>query len=191
MASKLTNCKSCGKEVAISAKTCPNCGAKVPKPVYKKWWFWVIIIFVFGGIINASSDDSSSSSSNNSTPETTAKVAVVETTTTPTTSVAPTVVSADEMLDLLDENALKAEKTYNGMYVEVTGVLSNIDSDGKYFSLTRNDGELTFINVMCYMDKEFVDTVMEFKMDQTVTVIGKIKSVGEVMGYSLDVEEIK
>ncbi|MFA6076214.1 MAG: zinc-ribbon domain-containing protein [Negativicutes bacterium] len=30
----LTNCGTCGKQVAKSASTCPNCGAKL------KWDFW-------------------------------------------------------------------------------------------------------------------------------------------------------
>lgn len=43
---KMTNCKSCGKEIAASAKTCPHCGAKNKKPFYKAVWFWVIILIV-------------------------------------------------------------------------------------------------------------------------------------------------
>lgn len=30
---KMVNCKSCGEEIAKSAKTCPHCGAKQKKPV--------------------------------------------------------------------------------------------------------------------------------------------------------------
>ena len=41
---KMKNCKSCGKEIANSAKTCPSCGAKNKKPFYKAVWFWVIVI---------------------------------------------------------------------------------------------------------------------------------------------------
>ena len=41
---KMTTCKSCGAEIAASAKTCPKCGAKNKKPVYKRFWFWLLII---------------------------------------------------------------------------------------------------------------------------------------------------
>lgn len=59
---KMKNCKSCGKEIANSAKTCPSCGAKNKKPFYKTVWFWVIvIIFVIavasGGNNESSNDD--------------------------------------------------------------------------------------------------------------------------------------
>lgn len=39
-------CKTCGKEIAKSAKVCPSCGAKVKEPIYKKWWLWLIIVLV-------------------------------------------------------------------------------------------------------------------------------------------------
>ena len=33
---KLKNCKHCGKEIAKSAKVCPNCGGKLGKPIFIK-----------------------------------------------------------------------------------------------------------------------------------------------------------
>lgn len=41
---KMTNCKACGEEIAKSAKSCPKCGAKNKKPIFKKWWLWLIVI---------------------------------------------------------------------------------------------------------------------------------------------------
>ena len=46
MANKLMNCKTCGKEMASSAKTCPSCGAKNKKPIYKRAWFIILVIFI-------------------------------------------------------------------------------------------------------------------------------------------------
>ena len=39
-------CKYCQHEIAANAKTCPNCGAKNNKPLFKKWWFWLVIVIV-------------------------------------------------------------------------------------------------------------------------------------------------
>ena len=87
---------------------------------------------------------------------------------------------------------MKAEKKYNKQYVEITGILSNIDSSGKYISLDPDDEGFTFINVQCYMKTdEQKDKVMEMNKGDKVTLKGKIKSVGEVLGYSLDIDEIK
>ena len=53
MAKKMTVCRTCGEEIAVSAKTCPHCGAKNKKPIYQRWWFWALVIAAaiaaFGG----------------------------------------------------------------------------------------------------------------------------------------------
>ena len=47
--SKMIQCKSCSKEIAANAKSCPGCGAKNKKPIYKKVWFWAIAIIIVVG----------------------------------------------------------------------------------------------------------------------------------------------
>ena len=64
--SKMTQCKSCAKEIATSAKSCPGCGAKNKKPIYKRVWFWVIaIIIVIGATGGSGTDDSKEINSEN------------------------------------------------------------------------------------------------------------------------------
>lgn len=58
----LTICKACGAQIAKNAKVCPACGAKNPKPIYKKWWFWLIIILVIGIAGGTSKQDTPSAS---------------------------------------------------------------------------------------------------------------------------------
>lgn len=55
MSEKMIKCKSCGNDIASSAKACPNCGAKNKKPIFKKWWFWLIIVIVLIAIIGGAS----------------------------------------------------------------------------------------------------------------------------------------
>ncbi len=43
---KMKLCKSCGKEIAANAKTCPFCGGKNKKPIYKRFWFWLLIVII-------------------------------------------------------------------------------------------------------------------------------------------------
>lgn len=54
---KLIQCKSCGEQIAKSAKSCPHCGAKNKKPFYKRWWFWLIVLIVAIGALSSSGDD--------------------------------------------------------------------------------------------------------------------------------------
>ena len=55
--SKMTQCKSCSKEIATSAKSCPGCGAKNKKPICKRVWFWVIAIIIVIGATGGSGTD--------------------------------------------------------------------------------------------------------------------------------------
>ncbi len=65
--SKMTNCKTCGKEIAANAKTCPFCGAKNKPPIYKRIWFWLLIVFIvipaIVGIFGSEENDAPSSTS--------------------------------------------------------------------------------------------------------------------------------
>ena len=97
------------------------------------------------------------------------------------------------MLDALDSNALKAEKDYQGKYVKITGKIANFDSDGRYISIESVDAsEWNFVTVMCYIKTdEQRNFLMEKSKGDTVVIKGKITSVGEVLGYSLNIEEIE
>lgn len=61
---KMIQCKSCSKEIASNAKSCPGCGAKNKKPIYKRPWFIVVAFFVIVGAVSGSGNDSSEPSNN-------------------------------------------------------------------------------------------------------------------------------
>lgn len=112
------------------------------------------------------------------------------TTSTPEEKIEYITYSINDLCTDLDENALNAQKKYKGQYVEITGKLSNIDSDGNYFSLDRTDKVFTFLDVQCYIrNDEQLDTLASYKIGDKITVRGKISDVGEIMGYSLDLME--
>jgi len=50
---KMIKCKTCGIEIAKSAKSCPSCGAKNKKPIYLRWWFITIVVFFLLGAIGS------------------------------------------------------------------------------------------------------------------------------------------
>jgi len=49
----MTTCKSCGAQIAASAKTCPYCGAKNKKPIYKRGWFIAVVVLLLLGMIGS------------------------------------------------------------------------------------------------------------------------------------------
>ena len=97
-----------------------------------------------------------------------------------------------ELFDALKKNALSAEKTYNGQYVEIED-LGTIDSGGKYICVeaSSNSYDYLFDSVQCYIKSaEQTDRVMEMNAGDPITVREKITAVGEVLGYSLDIDSI-
>lgn len=48
----LTNCKTCGKQVAKNARHCPHCGANMPAS-NPNVWIWMVILFVVSVLLRA------------------------------------------------------------------------------------------------------------------------------------------
>lgn len=67
---KTMNCKTCGTEIAVSAKSCPSCGAKNKPPIYKRVWFWILIVFIVISIIGGIGGSSGTASSTNNLDKT-------------------------------------------------------------------------------------------------------------------------
>lgn len=182
-------CKHCQTEIPKKAKICPQCRKK-QGGVMK----WILLVLIAGGLLGAMSGGDGEEAEN-----TTSKtdVAVESQQTGTDTNVAEevvieyTAVTVSEMVDVLDSNAMKAEATYQDAYLEITGRLGNIDSDGKYITLYPVDDEWAFTGVQCFMQNdEQKAQVMEMSIDDTVTLKGQITEVGEIMGYSLDIDSI-
>lgn len=177
----LVKCIACGKEIARGVSKCPSCGKDQRNfPMRHK------ILTAIGVLFTISVVSRLGNMGNVETKKEVPKATVKE-----TEKPKPIAVTTDKLFKELDTNALKASKTYKGKVVEVTGKLSNIDSSGKYFSLGSMKEEFSFESLACDIEDEHLDTVMEFKNDQEVTVTGTISDVGEVLGYRLDVETIK
>lgn len=188
MANKIIKCKICGADIASNAKTCPQCGAKNKKPIYKKWWFYALIVIVLFAIIGSSQRGEPSSSANGSA----AASAGAKSNSTPEPI---TYIHYDvkELFDALKANALKAQETYNGQYVELEGYLGTIDSDGKYIGLTVEDGNYDYLfqEVQCYIKTdEQKKIIMDMSHGDHLVIRGKIISVGELLGYSLSIDSI-
>lgn len=189
MSKKMKSCGACGAEIAASAKTCPKCGAKNKPPVYKRWWFYAIIVIIVFIAIGSSGSSETTGTKGGTSPAVSDK--------TPKEPEAPPVsytpYDVTELFEALSSNALKAEKTFKNQYVEIEGYLSTIDSDGKYISIGAGSENWDYIfqSVQCYVkSEEQLDQIMEMTSGDLIVVRGKIKSIGEVLGYQMDIDSI-
>lgn len=180
MNNKLTNCASCGAEVATSAKTCPQCGAKVKRPITKKWWFCALVVIVAIGIIGGASGGSGNGGDTKQPSGTEQPVSYTH-------------YDVTELFDALKSNAMKAQSDFKGQYVEIEGYLSVIDSDGKYIGVGAAPDNYTYVlqTVHCNIKNDAQkQQIMNINTDSPIVVRGKITSVGEIMGFTLDMDSI-
>ena len=189
---KMTTCKTCGKEMAKSAKVCPSCGAKNKKPFFTRPWFIAIVALIIIGAI-ASGGKSESGNTTTVADKTNSNNSEVKDTAAESTTIAIEYAdyTVDDLMAQLEENALKASNDHKGENVRITGKLNNIDSSGKYISLVPNT-DFAIIGVQCYIkNDETKAKVAELSKDSLVTLTGKINDVGEVLGYSLNIDNIE
>lgn len=99
--------------------------------------------------------------------------------------------TSQEMIDLLEANALNAKNTYEDKRVTVSGFVGSIDASGAYFSLDPEPEAIIFTGVQVQIDESFQGQVASFSKGQPVTVTGTITGVGEVLGYQLEAESIQ
>ena len=182
MKKKIAFCPQCHAQIEGTPKFCPACGMKFKKKrtglIIAGCILALILIIGIGG---GGSEDTGAADNGDTTTQTD----------TPEEVITYTPYTVDEMVDELEENALRAEEKYQDQYVEITGRLDVIDSDGKYISLYPMNDEWALNGVQCdIMNDEQKAQVIEMNEGDTVTVRGKITTVGEILSYALDIDEI-
>ena len=114
--------------------------SKAVRPMYKKKRFWALGVIVIAIAAQAAGGEGSGTSETKS-----------ETTSNEVAATEPAIqVTAKQLVDELENNALAAKNKYDGKKVVVTGKLSNIDASGDYFSLEGKDFTFTNIQIFFY-----------------------------------------
>lgn len=191
-------CKYCKTEIPAGAKICPNCKKKQGGVL--KWVVIVIVVLVIisaaagGGDKNSESQQASNSNSNASTTQTSNSAGESQDTKeTEKESEAPIEyisVTATELSDALSNNAMKAQNDYKEKYLEISGKLGNIDSNGKYIAID-SDNDFDLNNIQCYIKSDDQkQVIMEMSRGDSIVVKGYCKDIGEILGYQIDIDEV-
>lgn len=148
------------------------------KPFYKRVWFIVLVVVVIIAAVMPKGDKGADTA--NKTAETSTK------------EITYTAADAGQMLSDLENNALNAEKTYKDKDLEITGKVFNIDSSGKYINIDGLNSEFTITGITCNLQNdEQRDVVASISKGATVVVRGHVTDVGEVLGYTINVDQIE
>lgn len=170
MAKTTKICKQCGREIPKDAKVCPACGKLSKLPFYRRWWFIVLVIALIMWLAN---------------------LVLGGPTDTPEEVREYTAVTVDQLYEELNDNALKAEDTYQDAYLSVKGLLGTIDSDGNYIGLDKFDGP-SLENIHCRLiSDEQREAVKSHSRGDEITVKGKMTDIGEIQGYTMTVDSIE
>ena len=199
-------CKHCQTEIPKKAKVCPNCKKKQSK----KGWIIiavVVVVIIAAASAGGNSDSSSSTGKSETKPNTTEVKNETSVTDNEESAVEEEPVAeepvveeevkeyvtctAQDLVDALSQNALKASKTYKEQYIEVTGYFSTVDSSGDYFTIDAGSDDWSMTNIQCFIGDDLVDKVAELTKEQPVTVKGYCSDVGEFMGYTIQVESVE
>ena len=187
----MKKCEKCGQQIEDKAVVCIHCGCSVKKKkaIFKKWWFWAVIAILVVAIIAGSGGGDENDPADHGDQQTNI--------TTDTTQNAEEAQGNYELIDLqtmvddLDSNAMRAEEKYLNKQIEITGKIANIDSDGSYISIDPVNSDFNLTSVMCYIKNDAQKAIiMDKSKDDTITIRGKVKSIGEILGYSIDIKEI-
>ena len=184
---KTKQCKYCKQEIDAKAKICPHCRKKQTPSgcLIAVIAVVVIIVIAIAGSAMSGGEKTNTGASTDGANSTSAAQQ----------EITYTAYSVSELMDDLNTNAMNASDKYKNQYVELTGKLnvidSNIDSDGKYISILPTDDEFAIIGVQCYFQSdEQKSAVKSAAIGDTLVVKGKITDVGEVLGYSLNMDEV-
>lgn len=192
-------CKHCGQPISDKSKVCPFCGGNVKIPFYDKTWFHILLVLIiFAGIDYVI---------RNPDPEPTVyRTPIVESAEASSQSSVDPVEETDEqetaeysseslskMIDMVEDYPIKAEEEYTGKYIQVSGYLDTVDSDGKYFTIVSDPDDFTLLdNIHWSMDKDsdVYDFIKDAKEGSYITVCGEITDVGETIYYMGDAHSV-
>jgi len=102
------------------------------------------------------------------------------------------IIDIDNLNSQLKSNAARASKNYKGVYVKFTGLLDTIDSDGDFIGIRGNDRYAILNRFHCRLtDKKQREILLNKDTGSRITIKGRITDVGEILGYTVKVDEIQ
>ena len=158
----MIKCKSCGADIASSAKHCPSCGAKKKKPIYKRVWFWILVVVLLIAIADfvASKVNPSDPVEFETTTEEDSNAYVAG-------SKVAVEIDCDKLAEAYNKNPNYYDKILNNQVAEWSGTITSITNS--------DDGEV-LVYMQCGLDGYLIDNVI-------AATINNDKDKKAILGY--------
>lgn len=174
MAETIKKCKVCGATMSSGVAVCPSCGAKIKKPIYKRWWFWVIVALGVFILIAAFSDSDEEIVQNNDVRNSVGSVQTNE------VEIQYTNYSVSQIYNMMDENLISAKNKLINQNVEIIGYIGSIDNENCVIIYSEpNDEDSYWGNIYCYFNKnkKILEQLSKLSKGDPVVVRGKVTNV--------------
>lgn len=171
---KLVRCKTCGAEIAKSAKTCPHCGARQHTAALSLCAVIIVLtIFACVGILSGPEDDSTKDTDSPSSVQ----IKENQIANKDPEDEMPIELSAHDLWVAYDENEVNADNLYKKKAVCVTGTVFEIGKDlltDTPFIALKAEDDLGIYSVQCFFqDSSEHGKVASVKDGDKVTITGK------------------
>ena len=99
--------------------------------------------------------------------------------------------TVSQMVSDMDGNPMSAKDRYLDKDLQVTGIITKIDSKGKNFYIGTSESSGVSDSVYCSVQtEEQRQKLMKLSKGSNVTVCGNCYSAGKLLGYSLELDDI-
>lgn len=173
--------------------------AKATRPWYKKKRYWAlgfVLVLILAGVASGggdegddvtATDDSSSSDTSDNGKKDKKPAAASEEEPAEEPAAKAMKVAAAALLKDFEGNEAAADAKYNGKTLEVSGVVSKVDTEfideEEYVVQINGGGDFEFLSVNC--DDQSSDAVVNLSKGQDITVVGDFEDGGD-LGVELD-----
>ena len=197
---KMIQCKTCGADIAANAKTCPHCGARNKKPIFKRWWFWAVCVVVVIAIIAGGESGNSRSAGNDSSGASSVSNAASNPASSPASTPEPTKSPEEARAEYIDSceyvaysDIARNPDQYQSRHVTFNGTVVQV-SEGSGNSVVyriATAGAYDDVIYVTYTRKEGESRILE---DDFITIYGDcdgVTSYESVLGGTITIPSVK
>lgn len=95
------------------------------------------------------------------------------------------------LLDDLESNAMRAKEDHDDELMQIEGYIDYFDASGGYVTVKAEPSDWAFENIWCDISTDAQREILkDYSVNDCVCLQGKITTVGEIVGYHMDIHRV-